>query len=103
MTDFAEMNCMTMYEYRIRAKAYKLKRVDREHDMHLQAWLNLTAQSTKKSGKKVISVYKNFKDFFDYDKALGRDCGQQQEENRNRGIAELLKKQRERGGSIGKL
>ncbi|WZY01592.1 hypothetical protein NSQ26_06020 [Bacillus sp. FSL W7-1360] len=38
--------------------------------MHLQAWLNVQANSTKESGKKVVPVFKKFKDFFDYEKRL---------------------------------
>lgn len=47
--------------------AYKLSRVDREKDMYLQAWINNQVKATNKDGK---SVYKSFKDFYDYDKAL---------------------------------
>ena len=51
-------------------KAYNLARVDKEHDMHLQAWLNHAVKSTKTQGKKQVPVYKTFKDFFDYEKRL---------------------------------
>lgn len=51
-------------------KAFQLKRIDKEYDMHKQAWLNFAVQGTKEQGKKQVSVYKNFKDFFDYDKRI---------------------------------
>lgn len=50
--------------------AYKLKRIDNERDMHIQAWLNYQVQATKPKGKKTVPVYKNFKDFYDYDKNI---------------------------------
>lgn len=50
--------------------AYSLKNIDKQHDMHLQAWINHQVTATKESGKKQVSVYKTFKDFFDYDKLI---------------------------------
>ncbi|MGM0940364.1 MAG: hypothetical protein ACQEWU_05240 [Bacillota bacterium] len=38
--------------------------------MHLQAWLHHVAGSTKEQGKKQVPVYKNFKQFFDYEKRI---------------------------------
>lgn len=61
---------MTLYEYEMQMRAYNLKRVDKEYDIHLQAWLNHAATATKEQGKKVVSVYKDFQDFFDYKKRL---------------------------------
>lgn len=66
----SEIEDMSLYEYEMKMKAHNLARVDKEYDMHLQAWLNHAATATKESGKKVISVYKDFKDFFDYKKRL---------------------------------
>ncbi|RFA36231.1 hypothetical protein CAI16_05435 [Virgibacillus dokdonensis] len=51
-------------------KAYRLKRIDKEHDMHLQAWLNHQVTSTKEQGKKQVPVFRSFKDFFNYDKRI---------------------------------
>ena len=48
-------------------KAHELRKIDKEYDMHLQAWLNVQAQSTKEQGKKQVPVYKTFKEFFDYE------------------------------------
>ncbi|WP_193568272.1 hypothetical protein [Gracilibacillus saliphilus] len=54
----------------MKMKAYNLKRVDIERDMHLQAWLNHQVTATKEQGKKHVPVYKNFTDFFDYEKRV---------------------------------
>ncbi len=59
-----------MYEYEMKMKVYRLKDVDRNYDMHYQAWLNHQATATKKVGNDVVSAYKDFKDFFDYKKEL---------------------------------
>ncbi len=69
MQDFAQIDRMTLYEYEMRMKASDLRRVDREYEIHLQAWANWNVQATKKSGKKRVPVFKIFKQFFDYRKA----------------------------------
>lgn len=51
-------------------KAYELARVDKEYDMHLQAWLNEQVGATKEQGSKTIPLYKTFDKFFDYKKAV---------------------------------
>ena len=55
-------------------KAYNLARIDKEYDMHLQAWLHQMAKSTKNVGTdkkpKHEPVYKTFQEFFDYEKRL---------------------------------
>lgn len=61
---------MTFPEYLYRMKAHSLSRVDKEYDLHLQAWLNEQVGATKKQGKNSVPLYKNFKDFFDYNKAI---------------------------------
>lgn len=48
-------------------QAFRLKKVDDERDMHLQAWINLVVKSTDKKGK---PIYKNFTDFYDYEKRI---------------------------------
>lgn len=61
---------MEFPEYLLRMKAYRLKRIDKEHDMHLQAWLNHQVTSTKEQGKKQVPIFRNFKEFFDYEKRI---------------------------------
>ena len=59
-----------MSEYRLRMKAYQLSRVDREYELHLQAWLNQQAQATKRKGKKTVSAFGTFNDFFNYEERV---------------------------------
>lgn len=55
-------------------RAFNLARIDKQYDIAMQAWMNnqATATETKGSGKnqKTVSVYKDFKDFFDYEKQI---------------------------------
>ena len=55
-------------EYELLMKAARLRWVDEEYRTHEQAFLNVYARATR--GKKGRPVYKTFKDFFDYEKAL---------------------------------
>lgn len=59
-------------EYLYRIKAYRLRRVDEELDMHRTAWLYHQAGAKRAQGKKTVPVYKSFKEFFDYEKEIAR-------------------------------
>lgn len=59
-----------MKEYELRMRAYQLQQIDKEADMHMQAWLNHQVTATKESGKKQVPVYRKFKDFYDYESRL---------------------------------
>lgn len=59
-----------MQEYEYRMKAYRLKSIDKEYDMYLSAWVNHQVTATKEQGKKTVSVYKDFKSFYDYESRL---------------------------------
>lgn len=67
---------MTPKEYRILMKSAELKSVDRQLLIHEQAFTNMRAKATKKSGKKTRSAYRTFQDFFDYEKELKRVKGE---------------------------
>lgn len=58
-----------------RFKAYQLKQVDKERDLHRQAWLNQRVTATDKKG---TPVFVEFKDFFDYEKWLGEVEGKKE-------------------------
>ncbi|KSU18100.1 hypothetical protein IL308_10025 [Lactococcus lactis] len=59
---------MTISEYELRLKAYRLKRLDEQEFIYQQAWANWQVQSTKQQGKKQVPVYSTFKKFFDKEK-----------------------------------
>lgn len=51
--------------------AVKLKQVDIDYRNHLQAFLNMSVQAQKKSGKnKSVPVFTKFKKFYDYEKEV---------------------------------
>jgi len=82
-------------------KAYQLKRIDQEYDMHLQAWLNHVVTASKEQGKKQVPVFKKFEDFFDYEKRLKEVIGEQKRQIRltpkQKKMAEFAAKINERG------
>lgn len=60
-----------MAEYELLIKAEKLKQVDLDYRCHLVAYLVKAASAEKPNGKnKTAPVYKNFRKFFDYKKAV---------------------------------
>ena len=54
----------------MKMKAYRLAQVDKDFEMHKQAWLNHLVTQTKEQNKKQVPKFKHFKDFYDYEKAL---------------------------------
>lgn len=54
-----------MSDYVLQMKGHNRREVEKEHDMHLQAWLNARVKDTDKQGK---LIYKKFIDFYDYEK-----------------------------------
>lgn len=78
----AEFDQMTLREYEIRIKALRLREVDKDYRVHMQAFLNYSVQAQKKAGKnKTRPVYSKFKKFFDYEKAIKEAKGEKPEEN----------------------
>lgn len=67
MTDLTEIKRMSMSEYRLRMKAYRLRKLDTEYDIAMQAWMNREVQATRKRGKGQAAYYKRFRQFFDYE------------------------------------
>ena len=49
-------------------KAEALRRLDKERDIHLQAYLNNAVTATVNRGKREVPKYQQFQQFFDYDK-----------------------------------
>lgn len=58
----------------MRMKAFNLAQIDKQYEMHLQAWLNQRVGDQKNVGSKdkpkMEPVFKDFKSFFDYKKAV---------------------------------
>jgi hypothetical protein len=90
---FAEVDRLTIPEYNLLMEAARLKETDKDYRNHLQAWLNFTVKAEKKAGKgKTKPVYTKFKQFYDYEKHLGKAKNDDNKKSRFSGIGELLKK-----------
>ncbi|AXF57795.1 hypothetical protein DT065_00420 [Salicibibacter kimchii] len=69
--------------------------------MHLQAWTNQQIKATKETGqgknKKSVPVYKNFKDFFNYEKRMKQIDGKTTKEDKEKKrLAEVAKRLNQR-------
>lgn len=67
MQDMLQIEQMTVSEYNLRMQAFSLKQVDTTLNIRAIAWANRAAVSMNDNGE---YTYKEFKDFFDYDKAI---------------------------------
>ena len=90
---YEEVNRLTIPEYELLMDAVRLKEVDRDYRNHLQAYLNFAVKAEKKAGKgKSRPVYKRFKQFFDYEKAIAKVTNKGKEKSKFSGIGKFLKK-----------
>lgn len=86
---------MTISEYELRLKAYRLKRLDEQEFIYQQAWANWQVQATKQQGKKQVPVYPTFKKFFDKQKIENEILGIKNLDsklNQNNKLINLMKK-----------
>ena len=88
---FAEVDNLTIPEYRLLMEAVQLKQIDCDYRLHLQAYLNFAAKAEKKKGKyKTEPVYKTFKQFYDYEKEVEK-VTKPNNESRFSGIGKFFK------------
>ena len=59
-----QLGRITLRQYFLMMKAIRLRLIDKERDIHAQAWLNVQAKATKQRGKKTVPYFKNFDEFF---------------------------------------
>jgi len=106
MSDFTEIDKMTLYEYEVRMKAFRLQQVDQQYEIHQQAWANWNVQAMKAQGKnKRVPVFKNFKQFFDYEKYVkeilgGSGRNNTENDTRNQAIINIMKRQQEKKKTV---
>ena len=93
MTDLQLIGRMTIKEYSLRMKAYRLMHIDELYRMHLQAWLNNQATATKQKGKKSVPYFKSFDDFFNIVEEEKKILGTPKAEiGRSRSLSDLFSK-----------
>ncbi len=91
-----QVDNITPYEYRLLMKSKELQIVDKQYEIHLQAYLNMTAQARKQVGKKQRMVYTRFDKFFDYQKQLDKVMGFKKKSKFD-GLAQFIKEQKKEG------
>lgn len=82
----------------MKIKALEYAEVDQLYHLHLQAYLNMTAQAEKKSGSKIKKVFDTFQKFFDYDAALEGVCSEKNTKKKSilERISEFMKNKEEK-------
>lgn len=75
-------------------EAFNLAQVDKQYEMHMQAWLSHQVTATNKKGSKPL--FSNFKDFFDYEKALEQLQGSTGLSDEHKRLGKIAKKVNER-------
>lgn len=66
-----------------------LRKLEREHEIYLAAYVSEVAKSTKKIGKKIVPAYPTFKDFYDYEEKRRNILGDEKSQSKER-IAQLI-------------
>ena len=96
---FEEVNRLTFPEYKLLMQSVRLKKIDMEYQLHLQAFLNFAVKAQKKAGKgKSKPVFREFEKFYNYEERLAEVKNEGNEESENNSllskIGKLLKKER---------
>ena len=91
MNDLREINRMTLAEYNMRIKAYRLRKLDRDREIAFSAWLNREINATKKRGKKIEYIYRDFNKFFDYEKREREILGELDDKESENNVTSRLK------------
>lgn len=94
---FAEVDNLTIPEYRALMQGVSLKQVDLDYRIHQQAFLNFAVKAEKKAGKnKTKPVYSTFEKFFDYEKAIQKVKGKHRKESKFTSLSKFLKEREEK-------
>lgn len=88
----AEVDRLTIPEYRLLMEGVRLKLVDMDYRGHLQAWLNRAVKAEKGKGKHIKPVFTKFKQFYDYKAEIAKVGKKKSEKGRFAGIGKLLSK-----------
>ena len=96
-----EFDRLTIPELNLMSEALAYMQVDKQNDLHTLAFLTVAAGATKKRGNDIVPVYKEYTDFFNYEKEL-EELKNESDPKRNRVYKKLSKLvNREKGGEGG--
>lgn len=76
MKSFDEVDRLTIREYRLLTKAFRIRRFEEELRIAKQAYENFAATATREKGRKRVPVYRDFKSFFDYEARYSEIVGE---------------------------
>lgn len=88
-TTVLEAQRTTLADFEIMVDAYVLRNLDKKQELYMQAWAMAQVESTTKKGER---IYKNFKDFFDYEKELDHIKGFYENKKENKKEINIYKK-----------
>ncbi|AYG01607.1 hypothetical protein [Lactococcus allomyrinae] len=82
MTDWSQINRLTLKQYRIMTEALKLRQIDEEFAAHREAYLGFVVKAERQVGKyKTKAVYDKFEKFYDYKAQIAKVGGEFQSED----------------------
>lgn len=86
-------------------QAYNLRKVDREYEIYLSAWVNREVNAEKSVGKdKTELVYKKFDKFYDYEKREREAFGESEvTSDKYKDLLKIAKRLKERRKQTGKV
>lgn len=87
---FEEIDKLTIPQYELMMKAVRLRETDKDYRSHLQAFLNFSVKAEKKSGKKSVPVYRNFKKFYNYEREIAKILHPDKYKERLRNLGRML-------------
>lgn len=73
VSSILEAKRMTLEEFNVRKRGFLMQRLEREREIHIQAYLNRLIKATDKSGKKYL--YEDFNEFYNEAKARNAVLG----------------------------
>ena len=91
-TSMEQVDRLELPEYRLMIKADNLRTVDREYELHAQAFLNMAVRARR--GKRQTPVYKTFKKFFDYDALLKKVKDKKKTNDMIHNVSRILKERK---------
>lgn len=96
-----EFDRLTVRELNLMAEALGYMQVDKQNEIHMLAFLTNAAGATRKIGNNIEPVYKNYKDFFDYEGELKKldTRSDQKKKTMYENLSKLVRKKK--GGEIG--
>ena len=90
ITDFAQAGQMTLSEFQLRQRAHVIQQLDKEREMHLQAYLNRAVKAKNRKGTEYI--FKKFSDFYDHEKVKRKVLGRSDQTAVDSGLIERAKR-----------